>query len=221
MRLFLVRHGETDWNREGRFQGQRDSRLNTTGHRQAYMVAAYLAGHEFESMVASPLARALETAIKIGQLNSICGGNEEAKSVEIIGELTEINHGDWEGLLSAEVTERWDELFKQWHSEPHLVTMPGEGGESLEDVQQRAVSAVAGLAERHSDDVLVVSHDAVIKVLLCHFLGIQLANFWRFQIANCSLSVVELQEGKPPRVSLVGDAHYLGGGFASVEQKAL
>lgn len=219
MRLFLVRHGETDWNREGRFQGQRDTHLSEKGRSQAFRLALFLALHEFEGIVSSPLARALDTALKIGSTCALNGN--ELEGVEIVDEFTEINHGEWEGLLADEVRECWGDLLAQWHSAPESVRMPGEGGESLEDVQRRAVAGVEGLAEHYSGDVVVASHDAVIKVLLCHFLGIPLANFWRFQIANCSLSVVELEESKPPRVSLMGDAHYLGEGFAAREQKAL
>lgn len=219
MRLFLVRHGETDWNREGRFQGQRDTHLSEKGRSQAFRVASFLALHEFEGIVSSPLARALDTALKIGSACALNGN--ELEGVEIVDEFTEINHGEWEGLLADEVRERWGDLLALWHSSPESVRMPGEGGESLEDVQRRAVAGVAGLAESYSGDVVVASHDAVIKALLCYFLGIPLDNFWRFQIANCSLSVVELQEGGPPRVSLMGDAHYLGEGFEAPEQKAL
>lgn len=222
MRLFLVRHGETDWNREGRFQGQRDIKLSENGRAQAYKVASYLAAHKFSGIVASPLSRASETALKVVSLSSPRErGSSEIAGVDIIDELSEINHGDWEGLLAAEVAKCWVELFKQWHLAPEKVTMPGEGGESLKDVQRRAVAGVDRIAEKYSGDVLAVSHDAVIKVLLCYFLGIPLANFWRFQIANCSLSIVELNKDKPPRVSLMGDAHYLSGGFESIEQKAL
>lgn len=219
MRIFLVRHGETDWNKEGRFQGQRDTGLSEKGQAQAYKVASYLAAHAFEGVVSSPLSRALDTALKIGSV--CCLSGNEIEGVEVVDEFTEINHGDWEGLLANEVRERWGDLLEQWHAEPEAVKMPGEGGESLEDVRRRAVEGVERIAARYSGDVVVASHDAVIKVLLCHFLGIPLANFWRFQVANCSLSIIELNEGKAPRVSLMGDAHYLGGGFLLPEQKAL
>lgn len=219
MRLFLIRHGETDWNREGRFQGQRDTQLSEKGRGQAAMAASYLASHKFDGIIASPLSRALETALTIG--SHCCEGCKDKEIVEIIDEFTEINHGDWEGLLASEVKERWGDLLERWHTAPETVTMPGEGGESLADVQKRALAGVGRVAGKYSGDVAVASHDAVIKVLLCHFLGVPLANFWRLQIANCSLSIVELNEGKPPRVSLMGDAHYLGEGFERAEQKAL
>lgn len=214
MRLFIVRHGETVWNKEGRFQGQRDTALNEKGLAQADMVAAYLAPHKFEVVVSSPLARARVTGEKIA---AACG----CETFELMDELTEIHHGDWEGLLSTEVAAKWPEILAAWHTQPETVTMPGEGGESLADVQKRCVAASAKIAAKYSGDVCVTAHDAVIKALLCSYTGAPLASFWNFQIANCSLTVVELRAGKPPRISLMGDAHFLGEGFDRAEQKGL
>ncbi|MDR1137850.1 MAG: histidine phosphatase family protein [Synergistaceae bacterium] len=216
MRFFIVRHGETRWNIEGRFQGQRDTELNERGIKQSCRVAEYLAGHGFDAVVSSPLKRAYFAAEKIAEL---CG----VKAVETMPGFTEINHGDWEGLLSSEVSARWPRLMEMWHSEPHTVIMPGEGGESLRSVQIRAASAAAELAGRYSGDVCVTAHDAVIKALLCHFLNAPLSSFWSFQIANCGLSIVEIVSGKP-RMSLMGDSHYLderGKNFTLPEQRGL
>lgn len=215
MRLFLIRHGETDWNREGRFQGQRDTALSEKGRLQAQKAASSLSSHKFQGIVSSPLSRALDTAREIS-----VHGNRDTK-VDIIDEFTEINHGDWEGLFTSEVRERWGELLSQWHTEPERVRMPGGGGETLEEVCGRAVAGVEKIAAKYSGDVAVASHDAVIKVLLCYYLGAPLSSFWRFQIANCSMTIIEFSKEKPPRVSLMGDAHYLGEGFERAEQKAL
>jgi probable phosphoglycerate mutase len=217
LRFFIVRHGETRWNTEGRFQGQQDTELNELGIAQSNRAAEYLAGHDFDAVASSPLKRAYFAAEKIA---ARCG----VKSVETIPGFTEINHGDWEGLLSSEVSARWPRLMEMWHSEPHTVVMPGEGGESLRSVQIRAASAAAELAERYSGDVCVTAHDAVIKALLCHFLNAPLSSFWSFRIANCGLSIVEVSPGKPPRMSLMGDSHYLderGKNFTLPEQKGL
>lgn len=217
MRLFIVRHGETLWNKEGRFQGQRDTDLSEYGLAQADKLAAYLAekmSGKFDAVVASPLSRAKITAEKIA---AACG----CKNVEIMPDLTEINHGDWEGMLSSDVRERWPRVFDLWHSSPHTVIMPGDGGEALRGVQLRAIGAVEKLAKNYTGDVCVAAHDAVIKVLLCHFLLAPLSSFWSFQIANCSLSVAELRGDKPPRISLMGDAHFLDDGFNLPEQSGL
>jgi probable phosphoglycerate mutase len=209
-----VRHGETDWNREGRFQGQQDTDLTEYGLAQADKAAKFLSGHIFDAVVSSPLKRARATGEKIAAASG-CG------TFETMNALTEINHGDWEGLLANEVHARWPRIIDLWHTSPHTVIMPGEGGESLRGVQLRSVKAVEEIAARYSGDVALTSHDAVNKVLLCHFLNAPLSSFWSFQIANCSLTVAELRDEAPPRVSLVGDAHYLGLGFDLPEQKGL
>jgi probable phosphoglycerate mutase len=216
MRFFIIRHGETAWNTEGRFQGQRDTELNGRGLDQSKRAARYLAGHKFDAVASSPLKRA---GILAGMIADGCGA-----PLDTIPAFTEINHGEWEGLLSTEVRERWPELLAEWHSSPHTVVMPGEGGESLRAVQKRAAASAAELAAKYSGDVCVAAHDAVIKALICHFTGAPLSSFWRFQIANCGLTIAEVTEGHPPRVSLMGDAHYLdesGKNFTLPEQKGL
>lgn len=214
MRLFIVRHGETDWNVQGRFQGKQDTQLTAHGLAQADRVAAYLAGHEFEAVVSSPLKRALDTANKIAAL-------APHRELATDPSFKEIDHGDWEGRTADEVRAAWPELLAQWHREPASVKMPGDGGESLADVRDRVMPAVDALRTRYSGDVLLSTHDAVIKVMLCSFFDAPLSSFWRFQVANCSLSIALLADDKPPRVSLMGDAHYLDQGFDLPEQKGL
>ena len=217
MRLFIVRHGETLWNKEGRFQGQQDTDLSEFGLAQADKIAAYLREQmdgKFEAVATSPLSRAKITAEKIADA---C----RCKKFEILPGLTEINHGDWEGLLSSEVQKGWPRVLDLWHTSPHTVIMPGDGGEALRTVQVRSIEAIEALSKKYTGDVCIGAHDAVIKVLLCHFFGAPLSSFWSFQVANCSLTIAELRENKPPRVSLMGDAHFLGEGFDRPEQKGL
>jgi probable phosphoglycerate mutase len=214
MRFFIVRHGETYWNIEGRFQGRQDTELAPRGLEQGEKVAEYLAGHRFDAVVTSPLKRSSVTARRIAEASG-CG------TLEVVDEFTEICHGDWETLLTTEVIEKWPRLFDLWHTVPHTVVMPGEGGESLRDVEARALPAARRLAEKYSGDVCVVSHDVPIKTILFHYLNAPLSSFWSILIANCSLSILELREGHPGRLNLLGDAHYLGQGFDLPEQKSL
>lgn len=214
MRFFVIRHGETAWNVEGRFQGQRDTELNEKGLAQAAKLGGRLAGHKFDAVLTSPLARARKTA-------EIASSKCETGEFNEIPAFTEINHGDWEGMLSTEVAEKWPEILRRWHTAPETVKMPGEGGESLEDIARRAVPAIEAAAQKYKGDVLLASHDAVIKVLLCHWLGAPLSSFFRFQIPNCSITIVEMKDGCAPRMSLMGYAEHLGGSFESPEQKGL
>ena len=217
MRLFLVRHGETNWNREGRIQGQQDTPLNLRGLEQARRVAERLRGHPFALVVSSPLSRALQTA------RAIHGASDSPVPLQVDEGLTEIHHGDWEGRLAQEVRATWPSLLDRWHERPEEVRMPGPGGETLEEVRDRAVAAAERLAATCpvEGDLCLASHDAVLKVLLCHWMGAPLGSFWRFVIPNGGLNLVELRAGKPPRLLLLGDASHLEEGFHREEQKGL
>lgn len=214
MRFFVIRHGETAWNVEGRFQGQQDTELNEKGRSQAVLLGERLAGHNFEAVLTSPLRRASETA-------------ELASAKCTVGEfltvpaLTEINHGAWEGCLAEKIEATWPEELRRWHEAPHTVRMPGVGGEALNDILLRAAPVVAEAALRYQGDILLASHDAVIKVLLCWWLSAPLSSFFRLQIPNCSISIVEAGSGRTPRLSLLGDASHLGNSFSRPEQKGL
>lgn len=216
MKFFIVRHGETVWNTEGRFQGQMDTELNNNGLFQADRLAERLAGHKFKRIISSPLKRAFITAKKVADA---CVNAD----IEVANSLTEINHGDWEGRLACDIQSEWSDIFRAWHETPEKVTMPGKGGESLSDVMKRTATFVDSLAETEDDDadVLLSSHDAVIKVLLCHWLDAPLSSFWRFQIPNCSISVIEAVRDKKPRVLLLGDAAHIGDPFNRPEQQGL
>ena len=180
MRFFVIRHGETAWNVAGRFQGQQDTELNEKGLAQAELLGERLAGHKFEAVLTSPLARAKVTAER-ASARCECG------EFLTVGALTEINHGDWEGRLADEIAAEWPEELRKWHVAPETVTMPGAGGENL----------------------------------LCYWLGAPLSSFFRFQVPNCSITVVEIQEGSAPRMLLMGDAAHLGDPFERPEQKGL
>ena len=218
MRFFIVRHGETAWNTEGRFQGQIDTELNEKGLSQAKLVAQRLSGKKFDAIVSSPLKRALHTAREIASTTN-------HKDIVIENDLIEINHGDWEGCHADQIEAQWGHLLKKWHKTPELVTMPGAGGESLCDITKRSVSVINQIADMYNGDVLLVSHDAVIKVLFCYWTNSPVSSFWRFQIPNCSISIIEMPQSDslfPPRLLLMGDVSHLVNSFSQLqEQKGL
>ncbi|QTX33466.1 histidine phosphatase family protein [Aminithiophilus ramosus] len=210
MRLFIVRHGETDWNVTGRFQGRNDIALNDRGLEQARRLAGALEKVPFDRLWSSPLSRALETARAVALL--------QGKSVEIDEGLTEISHGEWEGLDGAEVERRWPGDLARWHGTPHLLAMPG--GESLLDVQRRSVEALDRVVAAGGENVLVAAHDAVIKVLLCACLEMPLRCFWRFQVGNGSVTLLE-PTARGWSVPLLGDTCHLGDPYFRPLQKGL
>jgi len=170
-RVFLIRHGETNWNKEGRFQGQIDIPLNENGKDQARKTFEYLRNISFNKAFSSSMHRPYETAQIILQ-------NSQDLKIERIDSLVEISHGLWEGKLEAEIREKWPALLKNWHDKPEEVIMPE--GESIKDVSERSVEAFEKIcsSQKENDLSLLVAHDAVNKTLICNILGISYSNIW-------------------------------------------
>lgn len=185
MRVLLARHGETPWNAEGRYQGQEDIPLSPVGEAQARALGERLRGIVITRAVASPLSRARSTAaLALG---------ERAGLLTTDAGLMEIGHGDWEGLLASEIRQRDPERLQAWRESPETVQMPGAGGESLQQVFDRAWPALLRAGEGLGDDdtLLVVAHDAVNRVILCHLLGIPFRRLWTFRQAPTTLNLLE------------------------------
>ena len=182
MQIFLLRHGETRWNREGRCQGSSDIELNETGQRQASAVAAHLSRGRIDAVYSSDLRRARETA-------EIVGGPHEI-AVRIEPDLRELDHGEMEGLTFVEVRERFGGLIEQWRTRPVGVELPG--GERLLDVDRRVWSALNRIVETHDDGdtIVVVSHSFPILSALCRISGTPLDQYRTFHLEPCELSRV-------------------------------
>jgi broad specificity phosphatase PhoE len=157
-----VRHGQTDWNLAGRYQGQSDVPLNETGRQQAYSVAAQLAGGAFDALFSSDLHRALETATAIGAASGL--------PVVADARLREIGQGEWEGLLVEDIRQRYAAEWAQGKGNAGTVRPPG--GESVEEVASRVYSALDEIALRYPDGrVVVVCHGLAIATVVCHVRG--------------------------------------------------
>lgn len=184
MRILLARHGETEWNAAGRYQGQEDIDLSLVGERQARALGERLREVRIDRAVASPLARARRTA-------ELALGTGRASLLSLDPGLMEIAHGAWEGLLAAEIHARDPERLRAWRETPHEVLMPG--GESLQHVLDRAWPALARASAGLDAEatVLIVAHDAVNRVLLCRILGLPLSCLWRFRQAPTTLNLLE------------------------------
>ena len=191
-RLLLVRHGETDWNREGRFQGQIDIPLNANGLAQAEAARRFLAPVPIQRAYTSSMARPRQTAERIlldhpgVPLTSTTG-------------LLEIGHGLWEGQLEKEIGAAWPELLASWKSQPHTVQMPE--GETLQDVCDRSLSTWLSIARSldPAETALVVAHDAVNKTILCAMLGLGPEAIWAIKQGNGGVTVVDYPQGPEAR----------------------
>jgi broad specificity phosphatase PhoE len=150
--ILLARHGETDWNRDNRFQGHADPPLNELGRAQAAELAATLAREPIAAVYSSPLRRALETAETVATRHELVPLTLDA--------LREVDVGSWQGLTRAEVETRFPEQFRRW-----LDCGPGwEDGETHEQMGERVLAALRELAHRHPHErILVVTHGGPIR----------------------------------------------------------
>jgi probable phosphoglycerate mutase len=185
--LILARHGETDWNRENRFQGHADPPLNELGRRQSAQLAGIIGEEGIERIYTSPLRRASETAEIVAEKLGL--------AVEPVEALREIDVGSWSGLTRVEVSERFPEHYARWlERAPHGF----EDGETYEELAARVVPAVRALAERHPGaTLLLVTHGGPSRVVQAHAAGIDYAEARRREtvLANCAVCRFAVENG--------------------------
>jgi broad specificity phosphatase PhoE len=206
-RIVLIRHGQTEWNRIERFRGRIDVPLNEEGHRQAQAVARRLSSWHIDGVYSSPLARALQTAEPIGEACK--------RSISLLEGITDIDYGSWAGLSPEEAASQHPELFKTWVEDPQLIHFPG--GESLEQVESRALAALDEVCSTHwGKTTAMVSHVVVNRVLICGALELGSRFFWRIAQDNAAVSVLESLDGEY-RLRLLNDTCHLDSRFQGME----
>jgi len=183
----LVRHGETHWNREHRFQGHADGSRNETGRDQAHALADALAGERFAAAYSSPLRRAVETAEIVTARLGI--------AFEASDGLMEVDVGSWSGLTTTEVEQRFPQGFRLWKE-----TWAGgwTDGETYDELGARVVAELLVVAERHAGErVLAVTHGGAIRSVLAAAAGVSFAS-GRAKIGfveNCAVVRIAIREG--------------------------
>lgn len=180
--LYIVRHGETEWNKIGRYQGITNVPLNENGIAQAKACGNALKDVHFDRILSSDLSRALVTAETIR-------GNRQLE-IKTDERLREINFGDWEKLLFTEIEERWPGLIDQMYRRPDIVKVPN--GESFQEVQDRAWSAVSDFLNENNEDetILITCHGGTIRTILCKLLDISISHCWNFSQGNTAINRV-------------------------------
>jgi phosphoserine phosphatase len=203
-RILLVRHGETDWNRQKRFQGQIDVPLNSKGEEQAQKAADFLASVPIHKAFSSPMLRPKDTALKI------LTEHPEVK-LEYFDELKEISHGLWEGKFEAEIEAEFAGELDKWQKTPEIVQMPE--GENLQQVWDRVAEAWLQIirATPAGETALVVAHDAVNKAILCKLFDFEPEKFWIFKQGNGGVSVIDYYKGceHPPMLQAMNITTHL------------
>jgi broad specificity phosphatase PhoE len=184
-KIYLVRHGETDWNRDHRILGRTQTPLNPDGIVQVQKLAHEIAKIKVSEIYSSPLRRTFQTAEILG----------EALGLHPLPEprMIEADIGNWEGRYWHELD--GNPIREQYYSDPQTARPPG--GETLEEVQQRAVASTDELNRWNpGGSFLIVSHADVIRSVLAHYIGIDLKSIRKFRIPHASLSLISLDSAE-------------------------
>lgn len=184
-KIILVRHGQTIWNKLGKYQGQADVELSDAGKRQAELLGENFPINHIDVVFASPLIRARETAEAVARKFNL--------AVVTCEEFREINFGDWEGLTYDEIHQKWPQEHDMLFQSPDQLTCPN--GESFAEVQKRAAGKMLEIIKEYDEKVVVITaHGGVIRTMLCHALGMPLKNMWHIKQDNTALNIVSAYE---------------------------
>jgi probable phosphoglycerate mutase len=183
MKLFLIRHGQTDWNTRGKIQGSCDIELNDTGIKQAEELSSKVleGSYKFSKIYSSPQKRAVKTA-------EILSRAVEMDYIPIEG-LEEISLGEWEGLSWAEVKEKYPAEYEEWYINRRYTKPPK--GESYQDMLERVLTAIHNIISENYDDVVIVTHSAVIMCLQCYITNTPFDEMTIFKTDNTSITEID------------------------------
>ena len=207
-RLYLVRHGATQLTAEDRFSGGDHVELSDEGRWQATRLGDRLHDHRVDAIYCSPYARTRDTARLIAER---LGDGPGADAIATRDGLREISHGHWEGMTRRDVESRYADEYAAWESDPF--TFAPEGGESGVAVLARALPVLREIVTAHPDQrVLVVSHKATLRLLLCGLLGVDARGYRdRLDQAPACLNVLDFRDPVRARLMLFNDtSHYDG-----------
>lgn len=177
MNLILIRHGEIDSNVAKIYSGRSNEPLNLKGRAQAEQAAEQLKGQQIAALLTSPLRRAVETALIIGRSVSL--------APQVSACFNELRMGPWEGLSEAQVESMYPDEFAVWNATPAELSL--EGRETLEDLRRRVIDGLIEVQEQHGiAPVAIVSHVAVIRVLMLHSQGRTLNDYKKVPVPNAT-----------------------------------
>ncbi len=187
MQLILVRHGQTNWNKEYRVQGQADLPLNASGKAQAEAIGRALKNETVDAVYSSPLSRAFETAQAIDTFHQA--------GITTLDGLKELDVGETDGLYYPNLKKEYASFFELWSTDAKAARFPG--GESLPELQKRVWEAIQSILDKnHSHSVVVASHFFALLTLICKVLDLGLSDFRKLNISVAGISKVEFLDGK-------------------------
>ena len=189
VKIFLIRHGQTRWNVEGRYQGDHDIELNSTGIRQAKLAARYLSRVNFSNIYSSPLKRTMETARIIN--------GRRALEVKVKQGLREISFGKWEGMKFNQINTTYHSDYQKWLKDPY--NNRPTGGESFKELTDRTTVVIDEILGENQDgsSIAVVAHGGVILSLLVHWLQIPLDRWKSIIQRQGAINIAVIDKGFP------------------------
>lgn len=198
--LLLIRHGETEWNTLGKFQGCTDIDLSEEGIKQAELLKDRLKG-DFDFIYTSPLSRALETA------NILSAGTK--KEVTIANEIREINFGEWEGLTLREISERYPEIFKVWRVDKKESYICG-GDSSINNAANRATKCILDIVSKHKGEkIVIVAHGGIIKAGLIGLFEWDMTMYHKIALGNTCINTITFNDDLKPVLVGLNDTNHL------------
>jgi broad specificity phosphatase PhoE len=204
--IYLVRHGESIANTKGIYQGQTyDTDLSALGKLQAGALAKHLADIHLDYIVSSPLKRTRQTADIVSRITKV--------KIEVDQSIIETNHGLWEGLHKDDIANRWSQLYSNWFINPSQIIFPD--GESFLQTKIRVLNWWAKI-KNNQDDVLIVSHDNILRIIIADVLKMRLDDIWQFHLHPAAITSVENN-----KLVCLNDKNYLMGLEADLSAHAL
>ena len=198
--IYIVRHGQTEWNLLGKTQGHGNSDLTPKGIEQAELLADSMTKYPIDYIYSSDLGRAYQTAEIIGNKLNI--------DVEKTESLREMNFGNWEGRIIKDIIEEDPELYKMWRNEPHLAKIPQ--GETLSQIKERTDAFIKEINEKYDGKhIVLVTHSLCARIMLLSFLDSYVKNIYRINQANTALNIIELRDYGPVVMKMNDTTHII------------
>ena len=198
--IYIVRHGQTEWNLLGKTQGHGNSDLTPKGIEQAELLADSMTKYPIDYIYSSDLGRAYQTAEIIGNKLNI--------EVERTEALREMNFGTWEGRIIKDIIEEDPELYKMWRNEPHLAKIPQ--GEPLSQIKERTDAFTKEINEKYDGKhIVLVTHSLCARIMLLSFLDSDVKNIYRINQANTALNIIELRDYGPVVMKMNDTTHII------------
>ena len=198
--IYIVRHGQTEWNLLGKTQGHGNSDLTPKGIEQAELLADSMTKYLIDYIYSSDLGRAYQTAEIIGNKLNI--------EVEKTEALREMNFGTWEGRIIKDIIEEDPALYKMWRNEPHLAKIPQ--GETLSQIKERTDAFIKEINEKYDGKhIVLVTHSLCARIMLLSFLDSSVQNIYRINQGNTALNIIELRDYGPVVMKMNDTTHII------------